>query len=148
MEIEGYPNYLIYPDGRVFSKKRNIFLKLGYCNGYHSIMLFNNKNKQKYTVHRLVAIHYIPNLNNLPFVNHKNGIRDDNRVENLEWCTCSYNNQSINCINKNLGCINYKKSRNRWRFIISINKKNYEWSFPTKEEAECQRILMKSMLEG
>lgn len=45
-----------------------------------------------HTVHRLVAIAFIPNDNGLPQINHKNEDKQDNCVENLEWCTVSYNN--------------------------------------------------------
>ncbi len=50
-----------------------------------------NLNNKKYYAHRLVAQKYIPNPNNLPEVNHLNGIKDDNRVENLVWCTTNDN---------------------------------------------------------
>ena len=56
-------------------------------NGYLRV----TKNNKHYLVHRLVAQAFIPNPDNLPCVNHKNEDRTDNRVENLEWCTYSYN---------------------------------------------------------
>lgn len=58
--------------------------------GYVTVMLCD---KKYYSIHRLVAKNFIPNPNNLPQVNHKNGVKTDNRIENLEWCTNQYNHE-------------------------------------------------------
>ena len=52
--------------------------------GYLIVQLNNHKNQKTMRVHRLVAEAFIPNPENKPFINHKNGIKDDNRLENLE----------------------------------------------------------------
>ena len=59
---------------------------------YCRVLLYTKEKNYNKTVHRLVAQAFIPNPNNLPCVNHKNEIKTDNRVENLEWCTKQYNN--------------------------------------------------------
>jgi hypothetical protein len=51
----------------------------------------NGKRKRHY-LHRLIAQAFIPNPDNLPFINHKDENRSNNSLSNLEWCTCSYNN--------------------------------------------------------
>jgi hypothetical protein len=60
---------------------------------YLSVMLCVDQVKKIYSVHRLVALAFIPNPLKKEFINHKNGSKNDNRVENLEWVTCSENNQ-------------------------------------------------------
>ena len=59
------------------------------CNkdGYNIVNLWKNKKKKTIKVHRLVAEAFIPNLDNKPYINHKNAIRNDNTIQNLEWCT-------------------------------------------------------------
>lgn len=59
--------------------------------GYLTVMLYKDKIPKRMSVHRLVAIAFIPNKNNYPFVNHKDENKKNNHVENLEWCTNEYN---------------------------------------------------------
>jgi hypothetical protein len=87
-------NYEITKDGKVYEngKLRSQWNQ----NGYKSVCV----NKKNHYVHRLIAKEYIPNPNNLPFVNHINGIKFDNRIENLEWCTQKQNvNHYYNILN-------------------------------------------------
>ncbi len=69
--------------------------KILECNvdekGYKFLHLWNKSVKKRITVHRLVAQHFIENPNGLPQVNHKDGVKSNNVVYNLEWCTSSQN---------------------------------------------------------
>ena len=62
--------------------------------GYRCVNLYENtkSNLKRKKVHRIIAIQYIPNIENKETVNHKNGIKTDNRIENLEWNTILENN--------------------------------------------------------
>ncbi len=59
--------------------------------GYLYIVLKIHGKAKRYAIHRLVATAFIPNPDNLPQVNHKDEVKDNNRVDNLEWCTNHYN---------------------------------------------------------
>lgn len=90
--VKNYENrYLISNLGKVKSIKFNKILKEELRGKYLSVQLFDGKKFKHFSIHRLVAINFIENPNNLLFVNHKDENKLNNKVTNLEWCTTSYN---------------------------------------------------------
>lgn len=92
-QIEGYEGlYSVDETGRIYGKKGKEIKP--YDNGYGYLIIdlrdANGEKKHK-KVHRLVAKAFIPNPKNLPEINHKDENKKNNRAENLEWCTSSYN---------------------------------------------------------
>ena len=76
-----------------FYLKKERLLKQATQNiGYKFVVLYKDNGKKGYRVHRLVAETFIPNPNNYNCINHKDECRTNNKVDNLEWCTISYNN--------------------------------------------------------
>ena len=103
-----FGNYLVYQDGKVFSLNRNKFLKPAYDErGYLRVGLSNNGVAKTYKLHRLIAEMFIPKIDGKNQVNHINGIKDDNRVENLEWCNNAENQQ--HAWDNGLNTSSYKK---------------------------------------
>tara|TARA_R100001086_G_scaffold250083_1_gene193457 strand:- start:1531 stop:2301 length:771 start_codon:yes stop_codon:yes gene_type:complete len=105
-DIEGYSGYYqVSNDGEVRSLDREIVHKNGHsivrkgkslnkykCSkGYYRVELSKHGTRKKMLVHRLVAQAFISNPNKKPCVNHKNGIKTDNNISNLEWCSYSEN---------------------------------------------------------
>lgn len=88
--VKRLPHQTMSTDGRVYTYNEKI-LNPTLCKGYPVVFLIKNFIPYRYSVHRLVATHFIPNPDNLPVVNHKDGVKTNNNVENLEWCTQLYN---------------------------------------------------------
>lgn len=84
--------YWVTEEGEVFSNITNKFLKkILNINGYYRTQIRENGKNKYVFIHRLVAELYLENTENKPCVNHINGIKTDNRVENLQWCSRSEN---------------------------------------------------------
>ena len=84
-------NYMISNLGNVWSINRSMLMKPALCNDYDNVILSYDRKKYKFSIHRLVAIIFISNPDNLPFVNHKDGNKRNNNVNNLEWISASNN---------------------------------------------------------
>lgn len=94
-DIPGFEGrYAVTSCGRVYSYKRKKFLTpYGDTHGYLKVDLRERDGtRHQFRVHRLVALAYLPNPNNLPCINHKDEIKTNNCLGNLEWCDHKYNN--------------------------------------------------------
>ena len=103
--IPELPNYQVSNLGRVKSLERKVKSKNGSyrtvrekilkpgknIKGYLRVCICEKGKKKNMTIHRLVAEAFLTNQENLPQINHINEIKEDNRVENLEYCTAKYN---------------------------------------------------------
>ena len=145
MEIQGFPDYLVYDDGRVFSKKTRKFMKCNDNGGGYLQVSFHLDKIYTHKIHRLVALHYIPNPNNYPQVDHIDRDKRNNNVSNLRWVDSSMNNQNKGeyCNNKS-GHTNiyYLKCRDRWIYKKTIRGKIIRKQFKTLEEAVAYKLTI------
>lgn len=135
--VKGYEGYYkISSKGRILAERRFLTRKNGvtqFCkeqivrarsvinSGYYTVNLIKDKKLKHFLVHRLVAEHFIENPNNYEQVNHKDENKRNNCVENLEWCTQSYNQRYGTCqqrristrLRNNNGMYGYKRIVNR-----------------------------------
>lgn len=91
---EGQVRSIPSPPKKIGRKRTGALLKIILGRGgYHQVTLRKDGKQNNYLVHRLIATTFIPNPDNKPTVNHKNSVRTDNSLQNLEWATYSENNK-------------------------------------------------------
>lgn len=114
--IEGYTSYFINKNNDIISTKWNkekILKPHNNNRGYQDYCFVENKKRTHILRHRIIAKAFIPNPDKKPIINHINGIKTDNRIENLEWCTYSENEQHAH----RTGLKNPPKGKDHWNYI-------------------------------
>jgi hypothetical protein len=138
-QINDYPNYSISNLG-VIKNNKNLIMKLNKIKaGYLNIKLGKDGIRKFFLHHQLMGLHFIPNPENYSQIDHINGVRNDNRLENLRWVNHSQNQRNkkkkTNCSSQYLG-VSWCKRDNKWLAKISINKiDKYLGYFDTEIEA-------------
>lgn len=140
LKVKDFEDYTIDETGNVFSIRKNKYLKQTINrNGYCKVTLQKYKYRKMFSVHRLVAQAYLKNYSNTLQVNHINGIKTDNRVENLEMVTAKENMQKAveiglfdkckeiqrkNAIKNNLGKYHILASESVKKRVAKYDKNN------------------------
>mgnify|MGYP003666230881 FL=1 len=142
--IKNYEEYDLYPDGQIYSKKRNIFMKQNIETnkyGYKRIRvtLYKNGKKKSMSIARLLVQHYKSDeWNEKLEVDHIDTDPTNNKLENLRMVTSSQNTQNTKCrITHKLGIknINYSKKYGNYQFNKSIDGQRHCKHFKTLEGA-------------
>ncbi len=138
--IPDFSNYMVDKEGNVYSKNYNktgimkIMKQRKNRYGYMQIQITRDDGKRKLmSVHRLVALTFIPKVKGKDYINHKNGIKNDNRVENLEWCTASENTKHSFYITKTQSIEKLKEQALK---NIEIKRKNPKLTIEQINEIE------------
>lgn len=138
--ITGYPNYIVSSEGRVKNTKTGRILKSGkHTHGYKLVVLSKNCKTKTFTIHRLVALEFIPNTENKKCVDHIDGNPSNNVVSNLRWATVAENMQNSKIGKNNTSRFKgvvYHKAIKKYQANIRIDgKRKYLGLFQTAEEA-------------
>ena len=112
--------------GKIRNKKTGRILKGSIdSRGYRQVQLQKN-----YLIHRLIALHHIDNPNNYPFVDHYDGDKQNNKIENLRWVTTQQNNMNRGIrTNNTSGFMGVSFANNKWRARITVNGKQISLGF-------------------
>ena len=105
-------------DRRGWHRQEKQLLLQNNKTGYLQVGLRINGKERKFLVHRLVAMAFLENTNNYEMVNHKNCIKNDNRVENLEWCDEKYNSNYADAQKRRIANTDF--SKRKYNPIVAI----------------------------
>ena len=144
-DVEGYEDlYQVSNMGRF--KRDHILKTVLQPTGYLNVCLCKNGKCKTYRAHKLVAKAFIPNPNNYQVINHKNGNKQDNRVENLEWCTTSYNSwHSVFVLNKGHNKLSMKDANKIRKDVLAGKYNNIK---EIAQEYKCNRLTIESILSN
>ena len=137
--ISGFEDYGISEDGDVYSYRLKRFLKTFLNQGYYKVNLTKDEKRYQKLLHRLIADTYIPNPENLLFVDHIDRDPRNNSIPNLRWVTNQQNN--MNSTKRNNTSSQYKgvcwnKQAKKWQSRIKIDGQSiYLGLFNSEEEA-------------
>ena len=140
-------NYQVNILGEVRNKKTGKILKNYLSNGYYCVDL-----GKQYNIHRLIALQFIPNPENLSDVDHIDGNKINNSIENLRWTSHQQNNMNLKIYSNNksgFSGVGFHKAANRWQARIRVNKPIFLGLFDTAElahEARQKYILDNKIL--
>jgi len=143
-KIKEYDNYFASRKGEIYSDKNGELFKLKpylINTGYAIVSIRNDEGQITKTVHRIIAETFIPNPNNKKQVNHINCDKEDNRVENLEWVTCSENHKhAFNNGIKTQAGINNSRCRLTENEVLEIRNAYRLGCFTQTEIAEAYNV--------
>lgn len=145
--IKDYPNYSVFDDGRILNESTGKFLQGTIReNGYKVFRLSKDGIKKGFFGHRLVAEAFIPNLENKPIVNHKDGNKLNNCVDNLEWVSSSENVQHAydnELIKKNRKSEYYTEDLEDEKWVKTFLSSRYSVSSYGRVKNDSSNLLLK-----